>query len=321
MTLKKYTLHTLSIFSAALPVSLFALGAVTAYAQTSADVGATAHVYTSTGVSAQADTSTGADAQSSLGASGGAQTTGVAGTGAATVNAKVEARMQAKMTHAKNKADKEIDRRVQALTTLETRIGTLKHLSDADKAILKNSVDAQISAMNALKTKIDDDADLAVLKIDIQSIAKAYRIYMLVIPQTQIIIAADTMVDVVAQLTTVDAKLQARIAAAKSAGNDTSKADAALADLGAKLADGATQASTAVHTVAALKPDNGDQATVQANHDALAKSRADLRVGRQDLAAARKDFAAIRRALSSFKVDASASTSASTSASSATSAQ
>src|SRR6185436_1872535 len=99
----------------------------------------------------------------------------------------------AHMAQAKAKADQEITRRIDSLNKAISRLGEMKHLSDADKATLTATAQANITTLTNLKAKIDADTDLATLKADIQSITKAYRIYRLVLPRIHIDGASDRM--------------------------------------------------------------------------------------------------------------------------------
>ena len=72
---------------------------------------------------------------------------------------------------------------------------------------LNTNIQTQITALNALKAKIDADTDAAILKTDIQSIAQAYRIFMLIIPQGNIAAAADRQATIINALVGIGKKL------------------------------------------------------------------------------------------------------------------
>ena len=258
------------------------------------------------GVSASVDASASAGTGSSDSAA--MTTTSVHATGA--VKTKVEA---AAISRGIDRGNKEIDRRVASLNDLTARVGTMVRLTADQKASISAQLQAQVTALTALKAKIDADSDTATLKTDVKSILDSYRIFALVIPQGHIVAASDRMGAIIDSMTTVGAKLQIRIAAAKAAGKVTTDADAAFADFSAKLADAKIQAQAAQSGVAALVPDQGDKASADANKAALVKARADIKVGTSDLKAARKDAEAILKTIKSFKLDASATASSTTS--------
>lgn len=233
-----------------------------------------------------------------------AQTAAVKATAAVTapgttVNANADAGvvLTAVQKIAIKRADTEIDRRIQALTDLNTRIQAMQKVTDTFKSGVSASITNEINTLTALKAKIDADTDAATLKTDVQSITGSYRVFALVLPQGRIAAAADREVELVSMMSTVGAKLQARIQAAQQAGATTTSLTAALTDMAAKLQDAQKQAEAAVTASASLTPDNGDKAKMASNQAALKEARADIVVAQKDLAAARKDVATITSGL------------------------
>lgn len=203
----------------------------------------------------------------------------------------------ARIAEIKAHADAEIDRRINVLNMLKTRLGDIKHISDSDKSSLSATVGAQISALTAIKTKINADTSVTDLRTDIKSITTSYRIFLLVIPQIRILAAADRIMTTADSMSAISAKLALRIGDAKTAGKNTTAMEAALADMNAKIADAKTQAAAAKARVAPLTPDNGDKTKMNANHDALVAARADIKVGTSDLKTARHDATTITQDL------------------------
>ena len=225
-----------------------------------------------------------------------------------TLNERKEARATAqaesgaaRMEKIRSAATKEIDRRIASLNELGTRIGEMKHETDADKAALTAIIDAQLAELATLKAKIVADTDLATLKTDAQSITKSYRIYMLVMPSTRIIAAADRVVNIVDEMMAIGTKLSTRITEAGTAGNDVTKLNAALTDFNAKLADAKTQATAAIAGISGLTPDNGDKTKMDANTAALKAAREKIKTATTDLKAARADIKTIVEGLKAFK--------------------
>lgn len=207
--------------------------------------------------------------------------------------------------------EREIDRRVEALAALITRVGDLKRLNADAKTSVVTSLTAQGQALTALKAKIAADTDEATLKADVKSVTDAYRVFALVIPQGRIVVMADTEVYVSDALLTLGAKLDARLKAAQTAGKDVTALGAQLTDLGTKATDAKTQAQAAIALIANLQPDGGDKTKMEANLKALNDARAKLKLGRDDIAAARQDAIKIVNALKEMKLDANASAGAS----------
>lgn len=195
------------------------------------------------------------------------------------------------------RSNQEIDRRTEALKTLADRIQLMKRLTDSQKVTIVSEVKAQIDALNSLKTKIAAETDIAALRADAQLIAKSYRIFALIIPQSHIMIAADRIVTIADTMTAVGVRLQTAITTAQAAGKDTAVSQAALADMTTKIADAKAAASEAQNIAAPLVPDNGDQAKFKANKDALKQAQSKIKAAHQSLVAARHDIQSIMQAL------------------------
>lgn len=233
---------------------------------------------------------------------------GVGVSASATVNARANL-----IANAQGRADQEITRRLDALNTLEARINAMTRLSSSTQSSLAATIQAQITALTTLKAKIAADASAnstSSLKTDIQSITKSYRIFALIMPQIAIDAAADRIEAVGGTMTTLAGKLQTRITDAQTAGTNVSSSVSALADMNAKIADANVQAQAAINEVSALKPDNGDQATMHANTAALQDARSKIVVAQHDLNTARQDAQTIIVALVQLNGGANASTSA-----------
>ena len=198
---------------------------------------------------------------------------------------------------ARARAIKEIDQRIDAMNKLAARIAAMTRVSDAAKASIKATVDAQIASLTSLKTTIQSATDATVLKEQAQTITKAYRIYMLVMPQLQIAAAADKIKATGELLTTMASKLETRIAQVKAGGTDVAVLETALTDMKAKIADAKAHADAALALIANLKPDNGDQAVMDANKKALTDARAKIKAAHDALKVARKDAQTIIKGL------------------------
>lgn len=238
-----------------------------------------------------------------------------AGVGSTTVGANLDVRM----TRAKERADQEISRRIKMLSELNTRVQAMARVSAATKASIAADVANEIASLTALNAKIQGDPDFDLLRADIKSITDSYRIFMLIIPQGRIIVAADKIQTVAANFATFADKLQRRISDAQTSGHDVTALSASLTDMNAKIADAQVQASAAISLVADLTPDNGDKTKMNANNAALRSARADIQTAMKDLQDARKDAGDIVKGLRAFTVNTRSDTSVSGSASSSAS--
>lgn len=214
---------------------------------------------------------------------------------------KATVKLGAAETKAKERANQEIDRRIKALTDLAARIGTMQKVTDAFKQGVNATVQNEITALNALKAKIDADTDTATLKTDIQSITKSYRIYALVIQQIRIAAAADREVVLVSMMSTFGSKLQARIQTAQQSGSDVTALMTSLNTMAAKLQDAQAKAQAAVSISATLTPDDGDAAKLKSNNAALKEARDNIKAAHKSITEARKEAGSIISGLAKLK--------------------
>lgn len=244
-------------------------------------------------------------AQTAVDTSATVNTTGVSAsvTGSATLTAAEQ--------KAVSRGDQEITRRISALNDLNTRVQAMQAVTASFKQALAANIQTEVTGFTSLKAKIDADTVLATLKTDIQSITKSYRVYALILPQGRIAAAADRVVTIVTMMSTLGSKLQARIQAASTAGNDTTALTAALTDMSSKLQDAQTQAQAAVTVTESLQPDNGSSTVMASNTATLKQGRTDFQTATSDLQAARKDITTIVAGLKAFP-SASASASSTT---------
>jgi hypothetical protein len=190
--------------------------------------------------------------------------------------------------------DCEIDRRLDTMTKLQARVAGAAALTAADRAALQSQLAADASGLAALRTQIDQETDVSVLKTDLGKIATDFRIYLLMAPKVAEVIAAETELAAVGRLGTLQTKLEARIDAAHAAGKDVTRAQSDLDAMNAKVA----QVSPLVQGVpAAVLPLTPAQYNGGTAAPILASSRTSLQAGRGLLAGARADARACVAAL------------------------
>jgi hypothetical protein len=206
--------------------------------------------------------------------------------------AKKQQNLTNRQTDLKNRAGQEIDRRISALNLLISRLNTMKKLTSDQKTSFVGQIQTEISNLTALKAKIVADTDITILRADIQSIIKSYRIYVVFVPQIHLLGAADVINTTAANFTTIIAKLQTRIDQAKTSGKDTTTMQAAIADMQKKITDAQTQAAAIQAAVATLTPDG-----YPANKTAISNARGLVKTASADLKAARDDAKTIIQAL------------------------
>ena len=186
------------------------------------------------------------------------------------------------------RSGQEIDARLTSLDALANRIGQMQKLSESEKTSLQSDVQNVIDQLTSLKAKIAADTDAATIKADTQSVTKAYRVYMLVLPKDQILAAVDRINTISTNLTAVATKLQIALGQVPS-GSNTVLISAALADMTAKVTDARSQAQAASAEVINLVPDNGDKTIAASNTKTLKDARTKIQAAQNDLVAAQKD--------------------------------
>jgi hypothetical protein len=205
-----------------------------------------------------------------------------------------------KVDNLKERADREIQRRIEDLNRLITKINGLKKITDAQKSDFVNQVQAEITNLNTLKTKIDADTDLVTLKTDVQSIIKSYRIYLLFIPKINVLVAADSLDALSGKLSSLAAKLELRLNSSTDPNTTTLKAT--LADMKTKIADIGVQAQNARNVVLPLTPDG-----YPGNKTQLEQARQFIVAGKKDALVARQDAGLIVQTLGGTHKDKTAS--------------
>ncbi len=200
----------------------------------------------------------------------------------------------------KDKANQEIDRRIEQLQKLGDRIAQMQRISDVQKANMAEFIKKQLDALTTLKTEIDANTDVTTLKNSVHSITGSYRIFALVMPQGRILAAGDRITTIAQMLTDLGTKLSDRITAAPSS-VDVAALNTLLSDMNAKIADAKAQQVAAVALLAPLTPDNGDMTKMKSNMQALKDARDKIKTAEEDLRAARKDSREIIVALTGEK--------------------
>ncbi len=202
--------------------------------------------------------------------------------------------LESRIDNLKQRALSEIDRRITSLTNVEDRISKIKKLTDAQKTQLQNNIQAEITQLDTLKTKIQSDTDLQTLRDDTKSIITSYRIYLLYLPVTRIIIAADGLLDTADKLSSVAASLQTKINEAKGQGQDTANLEKLLTDIQTQITGAKTQANNAISAVTTLNPTayHGNKQFLQTARKMLQTALKDLLTAKQD---ARKIIESLRK--------------------------
>lgn len=192
----------------------------------------------------------------------------------------------ARFTANQQKADAAITGRISALNALSARLTQMKNLSSSEVSSLQTTLSAQVTAMNTLEAQINSDTTGATLKADASTIAKDYRIYMLILPQGRIAAASDRIDTIVGLMQGIAPKLEARITAA----GNPSAAVSAYTDMNTQITNADTAASVALNETVTLQPDQGVTSVEASNDAALQDAKSKIQTAVTDLKAARTDI-------------------------------
>lgn len=201
-----------------------------------------------------------------------------------------------RVANAKDRAKREIDRRIESLNKLIERIRNMKRLTESDQDSLETTLTGQITALTALGVQIESSTATSSLRTDIESITKSYRIYALVLPQITIIAAADRVLNTAAHMDLLTAKLETRIGSVGSA-TDVQLLTTTLTAMKTKIVDAKEKAEAAIAAVKVLTPDGGEHGLAQANLDALKAAQEKVRAAQKALVAAHADARVIIKGL------------------------
>ncbi len=142
------------------------------------------------------------------------------------------------------------------------------------------------AGLTTLKASIDADTTIAGLRTDIAKIAPDYRVYLLVVPKTHVVAAADGSAKVSARFVPLASELQNLINQAKADGKDVTQAQAKLDDLNAKVGQANGLIGPVAGLVLPLSPADWNSGAakpvLQAARQSLHQARTLLMDARQD---------------------------------------
>jgi hypothetical protein len=193
-----------------------------------------------------------------------------------------------RLTTIKTKGDAELGRRVDTLAKLLISISSATKLSASSKAALSEQVSDESVALAGLRVKLAAETSVASALDDVKTMVTEYRVYALVAPKVQLIVAADDEQAVETKLFALQAKLITRLDNARTAGKDVTALQAKLDDLTASVTDAQALSSGVEASVLPLQPTDYDN-----DHAILSGQRDKLTTAKTDAQAAFTDAKAI----------------------------
>ncbi len=193
----------------------------------------------------------------------------------------------------KSAADKQLDLRIENLTKLKARVQQFKNLGDNDLSGILTVIDNVIVNFSNLKGYIENATSTDSIQQAREALSKDYRVYVLIMPQLNIIAASDRMTTTVSMLNIVATKLENRLNNVATSTDITStnlaSAKKALVELKTALAQAQTDAQAAVTLVAPLLPDQGDKDVAETNQKAIKDARAKIKSAHAGIVLAKKN--------------------------------
>ncbi len=181
------------------------------------------------------------------------------------------------------------------LTELASRVALHPQCDTGGK--VAGIIAADRTGLTTLGTRLAGATTVAAARPEFTSIFQDYRVYLVVTPQAFATSACGWITVAIDDLRTVRSKLADIVSAVASDGADMTKAEAALADLQAKIDAAGPLAAKATASLQSIGPDHGDANVATANAATITAARTDLTTARTDLKAAAKDARSVVSAL------------------------
>lgn len=187
---------------------------------------------------------------------------------------------------AQTACERAIDDRLTALDRLAAAVDGRPAVTDEHQATLDGQFADARDGLTALRAEIAAATDAATLRADCQQIVTGYRVYLVVVPRTHEVVAADAVVDGADRLTARVDDLEAAIDTAEAAGHDVAHDRELLADLQAKVTAAHDAAAGVPDTVIGLTAADWDagiaEPALESGHTTLKQARGDLTAALQD---------------------------------------
>jgi hypothetical protein len=188
--------------------------------------------------------------------------------------------------------DKEISKNTESLQNLLNRINNSQAIPGTQKNMISQKIQSQINNLENIKNQLGNN------EISSSSIADQRKIMeettqniRLLVPQANILAAANRILSVATMTTEIANKLQIRISEMQNNGANVSSTTNIFNDISAKVADAQKMAQNAINESQNVTATSTTiAAQMKADTSALQSARADIVAGQKDLQSARKDI-------------------------------
>jgi hypothetical protein len=180
----------------------------------------------------------------------------------------------------------EIGRRLTTLHQLASAVAASKGLTSADSGALSSRISSDVDGLTKLRAAINSQPRIAALRLELVQVVTGYRVYVELLPQVRLVVAADSELALKPHFDQLSTTLAGRIAAAQANGKDVTAAQASLDAMNAAVADAVALAAPQPAKLLALTAANYNAAsttTLLRNvRVALGTARNDLKNAAQD---------------------------------------
>jgi hypothetical protein len=182
----------------------------------------------------------------------------------------------------KDRCNLAIDTRHAALGALDQQVNAAATLSPAHHGTIETAISATNAGLDGLKPAIDAATDRTALTAACHPITVDFRVYALVVPQSEMAIGFDAEAAAVTTLDAYESGADAIIAAEKALGKDTTAAEATLASLRTQSAAVTAAIDGKADSVLTVKPAdwNADNTVLKPYRQSLADAVGHLKAAR-----------------------------------------
>lgn len=178
---------------------------------------------------------------------------GVAGAATPSASSSVSHSGGADFKQLQKMLEEQLADRQHRLAGLSVEVSASRHLTDAHGATLESDLSAETSGINALAAKVPNDTTIAELTVDHETMID-YRVYVVMSPQVELTIAADTASGVEQAFEASESHIEALIRYEQSQGKDVHGAQIAFLDMVRQVANAEHDTTGVSDSVLAAKP-------------------------------------------------------------------
>lgn len=187
------------------------------------------------------------------------------------------------LAYVKARVDLNVAHREVTIGKLTAALAARQHVTDAHRAALSGLFTSDAAGLKAVDATVQADTTCQQAVTDGRTVVTDYRVYMLLVPQTHLVAAADTGAYGAARLTAAEPTLQAGIDAITDP-TKKAQAQAAFDDLVAQTKTAADDVAGVGDAMLALTP-----ADMPAAQSQVTVQRSKVQAGRTALTTALKD--------------------------------